>query len=118
MAQIVYIPSMPLLTSSPTQDLNTCFSIRGNQLTMLHHLIVVNTNAAQDPPTSATLGTALNTPGKSFMDIGFINLNTLTITSTPQDVTTNIATTYQNDPSVVLTITWVLSRQRPCSICL
>jgi hypothetical protein len=60
-------------------------------------------NAAQDPPTSATLGTALNTPGKSFMDIGFINLNTLTITSTPMNVTTNIATTYQNDPSVVLT---------------
>src|SRR4030095_8004935 len=27
-------------------------------------------NAAQDPPTSTTLGTTVNTPGKSFLDIG------------------------------------------------
>ena len=60
-------------------------------------------NAAQDPPTNTTLGTAVNTAGASFLDLGFINLNSLTITSTPQDVTANIATSYQNDPSVILT---------------
>jgi len=58
---------------------------------------------AVDPPTSATLGTAVNTPGKSFLDLGFIGLNNLTITSTPMNVTSSIATTYPNDPSVVLT---------------
>lgn len=61
-----------------------------------------NLNAAENPPTSATLGTAINTPGKSFLDIGFINLNNLTIGDTPLDVTPNIATTYQNDPTVEL----------------
>ena len=62
-------------------------------------------SSAQNPPTAATLGTAINTPGKSFLDIGFINLNNLTITSTPMDVTANIASTYQNDPTVDLITT-------------
>ena len=64
-----------------------------------------NTNAAQNPPTVSTLGTAVNTPGKSFLDIGFINLNNLNITTTPMNVTANIATTYQNDPTVNLITT-------------
>jgi hypothetical protein len=58
---------------------------------------------AVDPGTSAELGTAIDEPGKSFNDIGFVNLNTLTFDpNTPVDVTANIATTYPHDPSVVL----------------
>jgi len=62
-----------------------------------------NLNSAQNPPTSTTLGTAINTPGKSFMDFGFIGLNLLTFTSAPMDVTPNIANLYPNDVSVILT---------------
>jgi hypothetical protein len=58
---------------------------------------------AVDPGTSAQLGTATDEPGKSFNDIGFINLNTLTLApNTPVDVIANVATTYPHDPSVVL----------------
>jgi len=53
-------------------------------------------------PTSATLGTAINTPNKSFMDFGFIGLGDLTITSTPIDVTSKIATTYPAGGGVIL----------------
>jgi hypothetical protein len=57
---------------------------------------------ATDIPTNATLGTAINTPGKSFLDFGFIGLNNLTITSTPINVTANIATTYPAGGGVIL----------------
>ena len=58
---------------------------------------------AVNPGTSAQLGTAIDAPGKSFNDIGFINLNTLSLDpNTPVDVTANVATTYPHDPSVVL----------------
>ncbi|HEU4859910.1 MAG TPA: T9SS type A sorting domain-containing protein [Chitinophagaceae bacterium] len=58
---------------------------------------------AVDPGTSAQLGTAIDDPGKSFNDIGFINLNDLTFApDVPVNVTANIATTYPHDPSVVL----------------
>jgi hypothetical protein len=58
---------------------------------------------AVNPGTSAQLGTAIDEPGKSFNDIGFINLNALTFSpNTPVDVTANVATTYPHDPSVVL----------------
>lgn len=58
---------------------------------------------AVDPGTSVQLGTARDEPGKSFNDIGFINLNTLTLDpNTAVDVTANIATTYPHDPSVEL----------------
>ena len=58
---------------------------------------------ARDPGTSLQLGTAIDEPGKSFNDIGFLNLNELTLApDVPVDVTANIATTYPHDPSVVL----------------
>ena len=58
---------------------------------------------ARDPGTSVQLGTAIDEPGKSFNDIGFINLNDLTFApDVPVNVTANIATTYPHDPSVVL----------------
>ena len=58
---------------------------------------------ARDPGTSLQLGTAIDEPGKSFNDIGFINLNELTLApDVPVDVTAYIATTYPHDPSVVL----------------
>jgi len=57
---------------------------------------------ASDIPTSATLGTAINTPGESFMDFGFLNINLLTITSAPQDITGNIATAYPAGGGVIL----------------
>ena len=58
---------------------------------------------AVNPGTSAQLGTAIDEPGKSFNDIGFINLNALTLDpDVPVDVTANVATTYPHDPSVVL----------------
>jgi len=62
-----------------------------------------NSNA-QNPGTSAQLGTALDQPNKSFLDIGFINLNTLTFAAnTPVDVTSFFATSYPHDNSVELT---------------
>jgi len=58
---------------------------------------------ARDPGTSEQLGTAIDEPGKSINDLGFINLNDLTFPpDVPVDVTANIATTYPHDPSVVL----------------
>ena len=58
---------------------------------------------ARDPGTSLQLGAARDEPGKSFNDIGFINLNELTFDpNTPVDVTANVATTYPHDPSVEL----------------
>jgi hypothetical protein len=59
---------------------------------------------AVDPGTNVQLGTALDQPGKSFLDIGFLNLNNITFpTGTTVDVTSSFATTYLHDPSVVLT---------------
>ena len=62
-------------------------------------------NGAANAPTAATLGTLLNTPGESFMDFGFINLNSTTISTdplSPTDITGNIATTYPVDGTVQL----------------
>ena len=53
-------------------------------------------------PTSSTLGTAINTPNKSFLDFGFINLADLTIGLAPIDITSNIATTYPAGGGVIL----------------
>ena len=59
---------------------------------------------AVNPGTSLQLGTAVDQPGKSFNDLGFINLNDVTFPAdVPVVVTANIATTYPHDPSVVLT---------------
>lgn len=59
---------------------------------------------AQDPGTAAQLGTVVDQPGRSFLDAGFINLNTLTFpTGVPVNVTANIATVYPHDNTVVLT---------------
>ncbi|HEX6848453.1 MAG TPA: T9SS type A sorting domain-containing protein [Chitinophagaceae bacterium] len=62
-----------------------------------------NTPAA-DPGTNIQLGTTVDQPGKSFLDIGFINLTDLTFdANTPVNVTANFATSYPNDNSVALT---------------
>src|SRR6185503_8267908 len=62
-----------------------------------------NSNA-QNPGTSVQLGTAVDVAGKSFLDIGFLNLNTLTFgANTPVDVTSFFATSYPHDNTVVLT---------------
>ena len=59
---------------------------------------------ASDPGTSLQLGTAVDEPGKSFLDIGFINLFGLTLpANTPVDITPNFANIYPHDPGVVLT---------------
>ena len=59
---------------------------------------------ATDPGTSAQLGTAVDEPGKSYNDMGFVGLNDIIFpANTPVDVTANIATVYPHDPSVVLT---------------
>jgi len=61
-----------------------------------------NTPAA-DPGTSAQLGTAIDEPGKSFNDMGFVGLNELTFDpGVPVDVTANFATVYPHDNSVIL----------------
>jgi len=58
---------------------------------------------AVNPGTSLQLGTARDEPGKSFNDIGFINLNDMIFDpNSPVDVTANVATIYPHDPSVVL----------------
>ncbi|HMK16959.1 MAG TPA: T9SS type A sorting domain-containing protein [Chitinophagaceae bacterium] len=58
---------------------------------------------ARDPGTSLQLGTAIDDPGKSFNDIGFVGLNELTFApGVPVDVTANFATVYPHDHSVVL----------------
>jgi hypothetical protein len=62
-----------------------------------------NTPAA-DPGTNVQLGTAVDQAGKSFLDIGFINLTDLTFdANAPVNVTANFATSYPHDNSVVLT---------------
>ena len=62
-----------------------------------------NSNA-QDPGTHDQLGTDLDQPGKSFMDIGFINLNTLTFApNVAVDVTAFFATSFPHDNTVELT---------------
>ncbi len=59
---------------------------------------------AVDPGTNVQLGTSVDQAGKSFLDIGFVNLNGITFpTGTPVDVTLNFASTYLHDPSVILT---------------
>jgi hypothetical protein len=58
---------------------------------------------ATDPGTSAQLGTAIDQPGKSFNDMGFVGLNDITFDpGVPVDVTANFATVYPHDHSVVL----------------
>ena len=58
---------------------------------------------ATDPGTSAQLGTAIDEPGKSFNDMGFVGLNELTFEpGVPVDVTAKFATEYPHDNSVVL----------------
>lgn len=62
-----------------------------------------NSNAT-NPGTSTQLGTLVDDIGKSFLDIGFVNLNTVTFpTGTPVNVTAYFATTYLHDNTVVLT---------------
>lgn len=62
-----------------------------------------NSNA-QDPGTNLQLGTAVDVPGKSFLDIGFLNLNTVTFpANSPVNVTSFFATSYPHDNTVVLT---------------
>jgi rRNA maturation protein Nop10 len=56
---------------------------------------------AQDPGTSAQLGTAVDQVGKSFLDYGFINVPAALAVGVPQTLT--FATTYPHDPTVVLT---------------
>ena len=59
---------------------------------------------ASDPGTRVQLGTAVDDPGKSFLDIGFINLFGLTLLpNTPVNITANFANIYPHDPGVVLT---------------
>src|SRR5688572_28476844 len=58
---------------------------------------------AVDPGTSEQLGTAIDDPGKSFNDMGFVGLNEITFDpDVPVDVTANFATVYPHDNSVVL----------------
>ncbi len=64
-----------------------------------------NSNAV-DPGTSAQLGTVVDQPGKSFLDIGFIGLKDFLAgvpLNTPTNVTSLFATTYLHDNTVVLT---------------
>lgn len=59
---------------------------------------------AVDPGTHIQLGTAVDDPGKSFLDIGFVNLNDVTFpVDVAVDVTSYFATTYPHDNTVVLT---------------
>jgi len=59
---------------------------------------------AVNPGTNVQLGTAVDVAGKSFLDIGFLNLNGITFpTGTPVNVTANFAATYPHDNSVILT---------------
>jgi hypothetical protein len=63
-----------------------------------------SSSAAQSPGTSAQLGTNVDDVGKSFLDIGFRNLNTVTFpANTAVDVTSYFATLYEHDPTVTLT---------------
>jgi hypothetical protein len=63
-----------------------------------------SSNASQNPGTATQLGTAVDELGKSFLDIGFLNLNTVTFNmGVPVDVTAYFATTFTEDNTVVLT---------------
>ena len=60
---------------------------------------------AVNPGTSTQLGTALDEPGKSFFDIGFIGLGDMNFPAdVPVNATSNFATVYPHDPGVVLTM--------------
>lgn len=62
---------------------------------------------AVNPGTATQLGTAVDQPGKSFLDFGFVGLKdflALNPATTPTDITSLIATTYLHDPTVVLTM--------------
>ena len=59
-----------------------------------------NSNA-QDPGTNTQLGTVVDQIGKSFMDIGFVNVPTTGALNVVQPLT--FSTNYIHDPSVVLT---------------
>ncbi|HEX6180711.1 MAG TPA: T9SS type A sorting domain-containing protein [Chitinophagaceae bacterium] len=63
---------------------------------------------ATDPGTAAQLGTTIDQPGKSFLDIGFVGLNSF-LSSVPMnvstDVTSTLATSYPHDNTVALTNT-------------
>jgi hypothetical protein len=62
------------------------------------------TTPATDPGTNVQLGTAVDDPDKSFLDIGFLNLNSITFPlNTEVDVTANFAATYPHDATVILT---------------
>lgn len=59
---------------------------------------------ATSPGTSAQLGTAVDQPGKSFIDLGFQELDFLSfLPNVTVDITSKFALVYPNDPSVVLT---------------
>lgn len=61
---------------------------------------------AVDPGTATQLGTAVDDPGKSFLDFGFVGLKdflALNPATTPTDVTALIAQTYLHDNNVTLT---------------
>ncbi len=61
---------------------------------------------AVDPGTNAELGTAVDDPGKSFLDIGFIGLKDFLANvplNTPTNVTSLFALTYPHDGTVVTT---------------
>lgn len=58
---------------------------------------------ARDPGTREQLGTAIDDPGKSFLDIGFEGLFDITFDpDVAVNVTSNISTLYPHDPGVVL----------------
>jgi len=65
-----------------------------------------NKNGAnQNIPNATTLGTSLSQAGKSFMDFGFINLNTITISTdplNPTNVTSQIAATYPDNSAGIV----------------
>lgn len=64
----------------------------------------VNNSSAQNPGTSLQLGTAVDDIGKSFLDMGFINLNVGALAAnTATDVTSKFAETFTHDVSVILT---------------
>jgi hypothetical protein len=63
---------------------------------------------AVDPGTATQLGTAVDDPGKSFLDFGFVGLKDFLAVNpaiTPTDVTSLVATNYIHDNTVVLTQT-------------
>ena len=57
---------------------------------------------AQTPGDATQLGTAINDPGKSFLDYGFVDIPAGAVVGVPQVLT--FATTYPHDGTVVLTV--------------